>query len=66
MYTALERERAYRIAGEVMIYDGRVFEDDHPPTFVFRKENGELVGFFLEQLTAMEQDGQLKYIGVSL
>lgn len=66
MYTALERGRAYRINSEVMIYQERVFEEDHPPTFVFRRENGELIGFLLEQLTVMEQDGQLKYIGVSL
>ncbi len=66
MYTALERGRAYRILGEVMVYEERVFQDDHPPTFVFRKENDELVGYFLEQLTELEKDGQLKYIGVSL
>lgn len=35
MYTALERNRAYRINDQVMVYEGRVFEEDLPPTFVF-------------------------------
>lgn len=66
MYTALERGRAYRINGEVMVYQERAFEEDHPPTFIFLRENGEYAGFLLDQLTEMEKDGNLKYIGVSL
>ncbi len=71
MYTALERNRSYRIglgdeAREVM-YMYRDFPEDHPSVFNFLDlESGELVGFLLEQLTELEKQGAIKYLGVTL
>jgi hypothetical protein len=65
MYTALEVNRAYHILGVVLVYRERVFEEDHPPSFIFtRADTGEQVAYFLEQLTHYEETGQLQYLGL--
>ncbi len=71
MYTALERNRSYRIGlgdeARVVTYVGRDFPEDHPPIFEFiDQETGERVGFLIEQLTDLEQQGAIKYLGVTL
>ncbi len=70
MYTALEKNRAYLIGiGEdaiVMVYLGRDFPDDHPPVFEFMDaETRELISFSLDQLTALEEQGALRYGGMT-
>lgn len=71
MYTALEHNRQYRIGigdeARVVTYMYRDFPEDHPPVFNFiDQETGELVGFMLEQLTAIEKEGGIEYMGVTL
>ena len=72
MYTALEHNRAYRIGlgseAKTVTYLHRDFpQDDAPAVFNFRdNETGELVTFFLEQLTALEREGAIEYLGVVL
>ena len=67
MYTALERNRLYRIGSKVMQYMGREWPEDHPPLFRFLDvESDETVTFMIEQLTAFEKEAQLEYIGTSL
>lgn len=65
MYTALERHRYYKILDRTMLYLERIFEEDHPPSFLFEvKDTGEQVAYFLEQLTHYEETGQLRYLGL--
>lgn len=67
MYTALERNRLYRIGTKVLLYIGREWPEDHPPLFRFKDvELGDTVTFMIEQLTEFEKQGNLTYIGVSL
>lgn len=48
-----------------MVYRERVFEEDHPPSFIFtRRDTSEPVAYFLEQLTHYEETGQLQYLGL--
>lgn len=48
-----------------MLYLERIFEEDHPPSFLFEvKDTGEQVAYFLEQLTHYEETGQLRYLGL--
>ena len=62
MYTALERNRLYRIGSTVLLYTGREWPEDHPPLFCFTDvETGDTITFLLEQLTAFEQTGDLSY-----
>lgn len=69
MYTALERNRLYRIGkgdeARVLLYLNRDFPPDHPAVFNFRDtESGELITFMIEQLTILEREGGLEYVGV--
>ncbi len=71
MYTALEHNRSYRIGlgdeARTVTYMYRDFPEDHPAVFNFMdQETGELVGFLLEQLTELERQGAIKYLGVTL
>lgn len=71
VYTALEHNRSYRIGlgdeARVVTYMYRDFPEDHPAVFNFMdQETGELVGFLLEQLTELERQGAIKYLGVTL
>jgi hypothetical protein len=48
-----------------MIYNERVFETDLPPTYVFTNTStGELIAYFLDQLTGFEARGELQYLGL--
>ena len=72
MYTALEHHRMYRIGlgdeAKVLTYLYRDFPvDDAPACFNFReRESGELVTFTLPQLTALEREGLIEYLGAGL
>lgn len=67
MYTALERNRVYRIGTKVLLYLGREWPEDHPPLFRFKDvETDDTVTFMLEQLTEFERQGDLEYMGTSL
>ena len=72
MYTALERNRLYQIGlgdeAKTLVYQGRDFPvEDSPAVFNFLdRESGELVTFFLEQLTALEREAAFKYLGATL
>lgn len=67
MYTALERNCLYRIGSKELVYLNRDFPEDHPAVFNFRSiETGELVTFMIEQLTILERNGELEYLGASL
>jgi hypothetical protein len=71
MYTALEHNRQYRIGigseARVVTYMYRDFPEDHPAVFNFMdQETGEIVSFMIEQLTAIERDGGIEYMGVTL
>lgn len=71
MYTALEHNRQYRIGigdeARVVTYMYRDFPEDHPAVFNFMdQETGELVSFLLEQLTEIERQGGIEYMGVTL
>ncbi len=71
MYTALEHNRQYLIGigleARVVTYMYRDFPEDHPAMFNFMdSETGEIVSFMLEQLTAIEKQGGIKYLGVTL
>lgn len=64
--TALERHRVYRLGvGEEaidVVYIGREFPEDHPAVFTFQNiETGDTVDFLLDQLTALEKDGALRF-----
>lgn len=66
MITALERHRSYRFGigpdATTLVYIGREFPDDHPPTFHFLdKRTGETHVFLLPQLTQLEREGALRY-----
>lgn len=70
MYSALERNRAYLIGwgdeAKELVFLNRDFPPDDPPVFNFRDvATGELIEFRLEQLTALEQEGALQYLGVA-
>ncbi len=71
MYTALERNRQYSIGvgdeARIVTFMNRDFPEDHPAMFNFMdQETGELVCFMLEQLTAIEREGGIRYLGVTL
>lgn len=71
MYTALERNRQYRIGigdeAKLVTFKFREFPEDHPPVFTFLdEESGELVSFLLEQLTEIEKQGGIQYLGTTL
>ena len=71
MYTALERNRSYSIGlgdkARTVTFINREFPEDHPPIFNFiDQETGELIVFILEQLTDLERQGAIKYLGVTL
>lgn len=66
MMTALERHRVYRLGvGDEaidVVYIGREFPEDHPAVFTFQNiETGDTVDFLLDQLTALEKDGALRF-----
>lgn len=69
MYTALERQRSYRIGlgdqARSLVYTGRTFPDDHPAVFHFTDlETGEEISLSLPQLTALEEANALHYEGL--
>ena len=72
MYTALEHNRLYRIGfgskAKLLIYMYRDFPvADEPAVFNFQtRGGGELVTFSLPQLTILEQQGAIEYLGTSL
>jgi hypothetical protein len=71
VYTALERNRQYRIGigdeARLVTFREREFPEDHPPVFTFLDhESGELVHFMLEQLTEIEKQGGIRYLGTTL
>ena len=71
MYTALEYNRTYLIGfgseAKRLTYMTRDWPEDHPPMFVFKDQGtGERVSFMLEQLTELERQGAIEYIGVTL
>jgi len=71
IYTALEHNRLYRIGlgeeAKTLIYIGREFPDDHPAIFLFQRlDNGERISFMIEELTFLEKEGAVEYLGASL
>ncbi|KKN88106.1 hypothetical protein LCGC14_0251780 [marine sediment metagenome] len=71
MYTALERNRRYRVGigdnSRTLVYVSRDFPEDAPACFNFTDmKSGELVTFTLDQLTALEQEAAFEYLGPAL
>jgi hypothetical protein len=71
MYTALERNRLYRLGisedAKTLVFVSRDFPEDAPACFNFiDTESGELVTFTLDQLTVLESEAALEYLGPAL